>query len=61
MRWYTLLQLYPATEEEIMPMAYVFRDIRYFVLAIFFCVTIVFSKYLEKASGECEYLTKKEA
>lgn len=61
MRWYTLLQLYPATEEEIMPMAYVFRDVRYFVLAIFFCVTIVFSKYLEKASGECEYLTKKEA
>lgn len=61
MRWYTLLTLYPATEEEILPMAYVFRDIRYFVLAIFFCTTIVFSKYLEKASGECEYLTKKEA
>jgi len=41
------------------PLDFVFRDIRYFVLVIFYCTSIVLSKYLERASEECEYLIKK--
>ncbi len=58
MRWYMIIYM-PASEEALMPLDFVFRDIRYFMLAIFFCTSIVLSKYLERASEECEYLIKK--
>ncbi len=58
MRWYRIIYM-AASEEALMPLDFVFRDIRYFVLAIFFCTSIVLSKYLERASEECEYLIKK--
>jgi len=58
MRWYRIIYM-SASEEALVPLDFVFRDIRYFVLAIFFCTSIVLSKYLERASEECEYLIKK--
>jgi len=58
MRWYSLIYL-ADVEEALVPLDFVFRDIRYFVLAIFYCTSIVLSKYLERASEECEYLIKK--
>ena len=58
MRWYRIIYM-AASEEALVPLDFVFRDIRYFVLAIFFCTSIVLSKYLERASEECEYLIKK--
>ncbi len=58
MRWYRLIFM-PAAEADLMPLDFILRDIRYFVLAIFFCTSIVLSKYLERASEECEFLIKK--
>jgi hypothetical protein len=58
MRWYRIIYM-AASEEALVPLDFVLRDIRYFVLAIFFCTSIVLSKYLERASEECEYLIKK--
>ena len=58
MRWYILIFM-PVLEEALVPLDFVFRDIRYFVLVIFYCTSIVLSKYLERASEECEYLIKK--
>ncbi len=58
MRWYTLIYK-PEVEKTLLPLDFVFRDIRYFMLTIFFCTAIVLSKYLERASEECEYLIKK--
>lgn len=58
MKWYRIIYM-AAAEEALMPLDFVFRDIGYFVLAIFFCTSIVLSKYLERASEECEYLIKK--
>ena len=57
MKWYRLRGM----EEELVPLDFVFRDIRYFMLVIFYCTAIVLSKYLEKASEECEFLIKKES
>nr|QNO51196.1 hypothetical protein NIPIMIJO_00036 [Methanosarcinales archaeon ANME-1 ERB6] len=58
MRWYRIIYM-AATEEALVPLDFVLRDVRYFVLAIFFCTSIVLSKYLERASEECEFLIKK--
>ena len=58
MRWYTLIYL-ADSGGGLVPQDFVFRDIRYFVLAIFYCTSIVLSKYLERASEECEFLIKK--
>nr|QNO53775.1 hypothetical protein JMICBFOL_00024 [Methanosarcinales archaeon ANME-1 ERB6] len=58
MRWYRLIFM-PASEEALIPLDFVLRDIRYFVLVIFYCTSIVLSKYLERASEECEFLIKK--
>ncbi len=58
MRWYRIIYM-AVSEEALVPLDFVLRDIRYFVLAIFFCTSIVLSKYLERASEECEYLIKK--
>jgi len=59
MRWYILIFMMPLLEEALVPLDFVFRDIRYFMLTIFFCTSIVLSKYLERASEECEFLIKK--
>jgi len=58
MRWYKLIYL-TASEAALAPVDFILRDIRYFVLAIFYCTTIVLAKYLERASEECEFLIKK--
>lgn len=57
MRWYKLIGM----EEELVPLGFVFRDVRFFMLVIFYCTAIVLSKWLEKASEECEFLIKKES
>ena len=58
MRWYKLIYIV-GSEEVLAPLDFILRDIRYFVLAIFYCTTIVLAKYLERASEECEFLIKK--
>ncbi len=57
MRWYRLIGM----EEELVPIGFIFRDIRFFMLVIFYCTAIVLSKWLEKASEQCEFLIKKES
>ncbi|MBN1762830.1 MAG: hypothetical protein JW878_07135 [Methanomicrobia archaeon] len=57
MRWYRLIVI--GGEAEV-PLDYVWRDIRYFMLVIFYCATLVLSKWLETAAVECEFLVKKE-
>jgi len=58
MKWYRLLA-FAIAEEDLVPLDFVFRDIQFFMLVIFYCSAIVMSKWLEKASEECEYLIKK--
>jgi hypothetical protein len=59
MRWYRLLGM-GGVEEALVPLDFVFRDIRYFMLVIFYCAALVLSKWLETAAVECEFLIKKE-
>ena len=59
MRWYRLLGFTGVVEASV-PLDYVFRDIRYFMLVIFYCSVLVLSKWLERAAVECEFLIKKE-
>jgi hypothetical protein len=59
MRWYRILGI-AGVKEAIVPLDFVFRDIRYFMLVIFYCAALVLSKWLEKAAEECEFLIKKE-
>jgi hypothetical protein len=59
MRWYRLLGM-DGVEEALVPLDFVFRDIRYFMLVIFYCAALVLSKWLETAAVECEFLIKKE-
>jgi hypothetical protein len=59
MRWYRLLGM-SGIEEALVPLDFVFRDIRYFMLVIFYCAALVLSKWLETAAVECEFLIKKE-
>ncbi|MEA2075638.1 MAG: hypothetical protein U9O85_07905, partial [Euryarchaeota archaeon] len=58
MRWYRLAG-FAGVEEALVPLDFVFRDIRFCLLVIFYCTAIALSKYLERASSECEYLIKK--
>jgi hypothetical protein len=58
MRWYSLAG-FAGIEEALMPLDFVFRDIRFCMMVIFYCTAIALSKYLERASAECEYLIKK--
>ncbi len=58
MRWYRLAG-FAGIEEALMPLDFVFRDIRFCMIVIFYCTAIALSKYLERASAECEYLIKK--
>ncbi|RZN34455.1 MAG: hypothetical protein EFT35_09465 [Methanophagales archaeon ANME-1-THS] len=59
MRWYRLITA--GEEAGLVPLDFVFRDIRFFVVVIFYCSAIVLSKWLEKAAEECEFLVKKES
>lgn len=58
MRWYRLAG-FAGVEEALVPLDFVFRDIRFCMLVIFYCTAIALSKYLERASAECEFLIKK--
>ena len=58
MRWYRLAG-FADLEEALVPLDFVFRDIRFCMIVIFYCTTIALSKYLERATSECEYLIKK--
>ena len=58
MRWYRLAG-FAGVEETLVPLDFVFRDIRFCMIVIFYCTAIALSKYLERASAECEYLIKK--
>jgi hypothetical protein len=58
MRWYRLAG-FAGIEEALVPLDFVFRDIRFCMMVIFYCTAIALSKYLERASAECEYLIKK--
>lgn len=60
MRWYRLAGM-GGVAEALVPLDFVFRDIRFFMLVIFYCATMVLSKWLEKAAVECEFLVKKES
>lgn len=59
MRWYRLISA--GTEEGLVPWDFVFRDIRFFMIVIFYCSALVLSKWLERAAEECEFLVKKGA
>jgi hypothetical protein len=48
MRWYGLAGLEGVTEAYV-PLDFVFRDISYFTLVIFYCAAIALSKYLKRA------------
>lgn len=58
MRWYRLVSV---GEDVLVPLDFVFRDVRFFMLVIFYSTALVLSKWLEKASEECEFLVKKES
>ena len=60
MRWYRLLGLGGVSEATV-PLDFVFRDIRFFMMVIFYSSALVLSKWLEKAAVECEFLVKKES
>lgn len=51
MRWYRLAGLGGVTES-LVPLDPLFRDIRYIVLVVFYCVVIWLSKYLKKMHAD---------
>ncbi len=51
MRWYRLAGLEGVTES-LVPWDFLFRDIRYIVLVVFYCVVIWLSKYLKKMHAD---------
>lgn len=51
MRWYRLAGLGGLVEAYV-PLDFLFRDIRYIVLVIFYCVVIWLAKYLKKVHGD---------
>jgi hypothetical protein len=54
MRWYSLAGL---VEEAFVPLDYLFRDARFFALVIFYCASIVLSKFLKRAYEEYQLLS----
>ncbi len=54
MRWYSLAGL---AEEAFVPMDFLFRDARFFALVIFYCASIVLSKFLKRAYEEYRLLS----
>lgn len=49
MRWYVLLMSMEDVTGTYLPLDFLFRDIRYVMLVLFYCTAIVLAKYLEKA------------
>ena len=56
MRWYRLLSVGGVTEAFV-PLDYIFRDGRFFALVIFYCASIVLSKFLIRAYEEYRLLS----
>ena len=56
MRWYRLAGP-GGIEEAFVPLDFLFRDIRYFALVMFYCASIVLSKFLKRAYGEYRLLS----
>lgn len=59
--YYGMRCLITVGEVMLAPLDFVFRDIRFFMLVIFYCAALVLSKWLEKAAEECEFLVRKGA
>jgi hypothetical protein len=49
MRWYRLSE---EVVEAFVPLDYIFRDVRFFAVVIFYCAAIVLSKFLKRAYDE---------
>lgn len=56
MRWYRLLSVGDVTEAFV-PLDYLFRDMRFFALVMFYCASIVLSKFLKRAYDEYSLLS----
>jgi hypothetical protein len=56
MRWYRLAGL-GGVAEALVPIDFLFRDIRYFALVMFYCASIVLSKFLRRAYEEHRLLS----
>ncbi len=57
MRWY---RLSGEVVEVFVPLDYIFRDVRFFALVIFYCAAIVLSKFLKRAYEEYRILSASE-
>ncbi|MDI6886336.1 MAG: hypothetical protein QMD22_08370 [archaeon] len=57
MRWYRLTAI-GGLEEALLHLDFLFRDIRYIVLVIFYCVMIWLAKYLKKVHDDYLILSK---
>lgn len=60
MRWYRLAGLGGVVEVEV-PLDFLFRDVRYIVLVVFYCVMVWLAKYLKKVHGDYQLLFKEES
>lgn len=56
MRWYGLAGL-GGIEEALVPVDFLFRDIQYFALVMFYCTSIVLSKFLKRSYEEHRLLS----
>jgi len=54
MRWY---RLSGDVTEAFVPLDYIFRDVRFFAIVIFYCASIVLSKFLKRAYDEYSLLS----
>jgi len=57
MRWYRLAGM-GGVMESLVPYDFLFRDIRYLLLVLFYCVVIWLAKYLKKVHGDYMLLFK---
>ncbi|PXF52180.1 MAG: hypothetical protein C4B56_06490 [Candidatus Methanophagaceae archaeon] len=57
MRWYRLAGV-GGVSESLVPYDFLFRDIRYLLLVVFYCVVIWLAKYLKKVYGDYTLLFK---
>ena len=55
MRWYRLAGVGDVSEAFV-PLDYIFRDARFFALVIFYCASIVLSKFMKRAYEEYQLL-----
>jgi len=59
MRWYRLVGIKSVVEATV-PLDFLFRDIRYIVLVVFYCVVIWLAKYLEELHRDYLLVAKGE-